>query len=64
MLQRKTRTCFFFFFFRENLSRCHSGVPCAAAVVAVRHVKPAGRLVFATAIEFNSIMSKLGCKQR
>lgn len=48
----------------EILSRCHSGVPCAAAVVAVRHGKPAGRLPFATAVESNGIMRRVSCKQR
>lgn len=48
-------------FSKKNLSKCHSGVPCAAAVVAVRHGKRAGRLVFATAI---GIMYEVGGKQR
>lgn len=36
-----------------NLSRCLSDVPC---VLVVRHEKPAGRLVFATAIVLNDML--------
>lgn len=55
MLQRKRRSSSLEVFFSGNLSRCLSDVPCAAVVV-LRHEKPAGRLVFATAIVLNDML--------